>query len=126
MRIPICVALGVTTILFGILGVNACCMVHVGSGERNGIVVKLADEGFFKKTHELEIIRGGMNGGSGSFGVKPFYATIPNDRDFQTLQSAYEQQKEVYVTYDEYMLTFASECNGSEEHCSFVSSVRVK
>lgn len=54
MRIPICVALGVTTILFGILGVNACCMVHVGSGERNGIVVKLADEGFFKKTHELE------------------------------------------------------------------------
>jgi hypothetical protein len=119
----------VVMILLLLIGLSceACSGKHTSHGVRNGNVVKLANEGWFWKTSEVEIIRGGMNTGSGSFGVKPFYATVTNQNDLNKLQWAFDQQKEVVITYDEYFFTpFSSECDGEDEHCSYVSSVEVK
>lgn len=109
------------------LSCNACSGKHTAHGTRNGNIVKLAEEGLFWKTEEVEIIRGGMTTGTGGFGVKPFYATVTNRDDLAKLQKAFEQQKEVVITYDEYFFTpFSSECSGEDEHCAYVSSVEVK
>ena len=51
------------------------------------------------KTWEAEIIRGGMNGGSGSFGVVPFDFTIEDDKLAEECQNAMRQQTEVLITY---------------------------
>ena len=36
-----------------------------GGGEKNGTVTKLAVSGIFCKTNEMEIVRGGLNAGTG-------------------------------------------------------------
>ncbi len=67
-------------------------------GEKIGTLVKVNKQGIFIGTHEAELIRGGMNNGSGSFG-KPFDFTIENENDLDIAKEALEQQKAVKIKY---------------------------
>jgi hypothetical protein len=68
-------------------------------GEKVGIIVKLGKQGAFIKTNEAELIRGGMNNGNGSFGVRPFDFTIEDERLLRIVQKAFDEQKEIKITY---------------------------
>lgn len=68
-------------------------------GEKIGTLVKLGHQGKFIKTWEAELIRGGMNGGNGSFGTQPFDFTIEDDKLLLIAQKALDQQKTVRVRY---------------------------
>ena len=65
-------------------------------GEKIGTLVKIANEGFWWKTHEGELIRGGMNDGSGSIG-KSFHFTIERDDIFEIAQKAMNDNKQVHI-----------------------------
>ena len=41
---------------------------YYGNSQRTGQIVKISEEGFINKTTEVEIIKGSLNSGSGSFG----------------------------------------------------------
>lgn len=99
------------------------CNRFTGSGEKVGTVIKLAQEGYWYKTWEAELVRGGMNGGSGSFSVKPLHVTISDESLLPKVQKAFDEQKEVVVTYVEYANAFStySECN---DGCKFLTSIR--
>ena len=62
-----------------LLSMVYCVNFSHGTGEKIGQVVKLSQEGIIRKTWEAQLIRGGMNGGSGSFGTVPFDFTIESD-----------------------------------------------
>ena len=69
-----------------------------GNGEKVGIIVKCSDTGIFIKTHECDLIRGGINNGNGSFGGI-FSFTSENKSDWDILKKSLEEQKEVKITY---------------------------
>lgn len=73
-------------------------------GEKIGNIVKLSKEGMFIKTNEAELIRGGMNDGSGSFG-KPFHFTIEDEKLLITVQKALDEHKAVRVKYHKELAT---------------------
>jgi len=58
----------------------------------------------FIKTNEAELIRGGMNDGSGSFG-KPFDFTIEDERLLGIVQKALDEHKSVRVKYHKELMT---------------------
>ena len=84
-------------LLFGSVG----CGVNAspGDGTKIGQIVKLTKTGLFSKTYEAEIIRGGMTGGSGAFGVTPFDFTIESEEQAKTVQDYMDHQTEVIITY---------------------------
>jgi hypothetical protein len=101
---------------------------HVtGNGNRVGTIIKLSDEGWWHKTHEIEIVRGGMTSASGGFGVKPFFATISDDYTYQRAQQYFNSQTEVEITYTEtFGSWWASQCDGDDEDCAFVTNIRAR
>jgi len=92
-------------------------------GEKVGTVIKFAQEGYFAKTWEGEIVRGGMNGGSGSFSITPLHFTVMDESLIPKVQAAFDSQKEVVVTYEQHaiLFTFTSECT---DGCKFLTSIR--
>ncbi len=88
------------------------CTHLVNSGEKVGTVIKASQQGFFFKTNEVEIVRGGMNAGSGSFSVTPLNGTVHDDKLFKQLQDALENQYEIRVQYRDYFWTPISSDNG--------------
>ena len=83
-----------------------------GSGEKIGSIVRLQRTGMFCKTWEGEIIRGGLNSGSGSMG-SIFHFTVEDEGVAQQVQKAMETQQEVKITYREEALWFCrSDSNG--------------
>jgi hypothetical protein len=92
----------------------------VTNGEKIGTIVKIAQEGFFNGTWEAELIRGGMNSGSGSFG-SPFYFTVPTEEMVKQIQNAMDSQKQIKVHYHQ---TLCLPWN-SGSHCTFAISAEV-
>ena len=72
--------------------------IKIGTGEKRGIIVKAATEGFWNPTHEAELIRGGMNGGSGGFGTTPFHFTYSQSQA-SNVEAFMSSGAEVIVTY---------------------------
>ena len=62
------------------LAVATTACWSMGSGEKIGVVTKLARHGVFCKTWEGQIVRGGLNGGSGVVGAA-FDFTIEDDAE---------------------------------------------
>lgn len=91
-----------------------------GTGEKVGIVTKLARTGFFCKTWEGQIIRGGFNSGSGAAGA-PFEFTVEDPKLLPIIQHALENQQEIKLTYREELMTFCR----SDSDDNFVTSVQV-
>ncbi len=69
-----------------------------GGGEKVGSIIKLNRQGFFCKTWEAEIIRGGLNTGSGVVGTA-FHFTIEDDSLAKQVEQAMNSQQEVRITY---------------------------
>jgi hypothetical protein len=117
------------SVIFGVaLVVVTICFIacgHVtGNGTRVGTIIKLSDEGWWHKTHEIEIVRGGMNAASGGFGVKPFFATISDEYTYQQAMQYFNTQTEVEINYTDLFGSFwSSECNGEDENCAFVLTI---
>lgn len=72
---------------------------ETGDGEKVGTIIKLSKQGGICKTWEAQMIRGGMNAGSGGFGIAPFDFTIEDERQLQAVQEAFDKQYEVRVHY---------------------------
>ena len=70
-----------------------------GTGEKVGTIIKLSRQGVFCNTWEAEMVRGGMNNGSGSFAVAPFDFTIEDASLIPKVQQAFNNQTEVKITY---------------------------
>src|SRR5690348_13417745 len=88
-----------------ILQLSGCKVTS--TGEKVGILTKVSRDGFIFSTWEAELIRGGMQGGSGSFGVKPFDFSIDDDLLIPRVKQALENQQEVKIKY----------------HCEWISAV---
>lgn len=95
------------------------CSGTPGDGEKIGSIVKLSRVGIFCKTWEAQIIRGGMNGGSGSFGTVPFDFTVEREEDVATVKRFMETQEEVLLRYRTEGI--ASACRTDEGH--FLTSI---
>ncbi len=90
-----------------------------GSGEKVGVVTRVvADSGVFCKTMEVEIMRGGLNSGTGVVG-SAFHVTVTNQKDFEFLSKAMETQQEVKVKYRK---EFATWCRSDSPENAFLSS----
>lgn len=70
-------------------------------GEKVGQVFSVNKEGFLSKTWEAELVRGGMNNGSGAFGIKPFDFTVPNDALVDQVKKYMEAGTEVIIRYQQ-------------------------
>lgn len=86
--------------LVALMLVAACAIsLSPGEGEKIGQVVKLSKVGLFSKTWEGQLIRGGMNGGSGSFGTTPFDFTVEGDSLVSLVTKYMQDQTEVVIKY---------------------------
>ena len=74
-------------------------------GEKTGRIVKIAKAGYVIKTWDGELIRGGLNDGSGSMG-RSFHFTIESDELVEKLKSAMESQKQINIKYHKEWITF--------------------
>lgn len=70
-----------------------------GDGEKIGQIVKLSKQGLINQTWEGQLIRGGMNGGSGAFGTVPFNFTVESDDLVAKVKQYMQNQTEVLVAY---------------------------
>ncbi len=70
-------------------GLGVLCLAgckDMGNGEKVGQIIKLNRQGFFCKTYEAELIRGGLNNGSGAASTL-FDFTIEDERLIPAVQS---------------------------------------
>jgi hypothetical protein len=91
-----------------------------GTGEKNGVITRVAQTGIFCKTWEAEIIRGGLNQGSGVMG-QAFSFTIEDKKLLPVLQNAFEKGLEVRIHYNTEMATFCR--SDSEDH--FLTAIEI-
>lgn len=87
----------VSSIAFGNTGHGFANMSH-GLNQKVGQVVKFGKQGILNDTWEGQIIRGGLNNGSGAFGgVLNF--TVEDDSLVEKVQEYMLSQKEVVILY---------------------------
>lgn len=91
-----------------------------GSGEKNGTITKLATTGFFCKTHEMEIQRGGLQGGTGVNGAA-FDVTIEDPKLYEIAKAAIKTGAEVQITYHTELNSFCR----SDSQDNFLTSIRI-
>ena len=84
----IVIALSIVLVNCGDCGNEA----HVGS------VIKLGKTGAFCKTWEAEIVRGGLNNGSGGVSTMAFNFTIEDPKLVDLVQDAFDKQYEIKVS----------------------------
>jgi len=102
------------------MGLLAGCTT-VPNGQKNGTIVKLAQEGIFNKTWEAEIVRGGSyTGGTGVQGAA-FDFTVSDPKLLDQVRDAFNSQKEVRITY--YKTAWCP--FSSENDCHFLKSIDV-
>lgn len=96
----VCIAL----VFACLLGVVGCQTKVMQQGTKVGTVIKLSQHGFLDscKTWEGELLRGGMQGGSGGFSTTPLHFTVNDPALLKQVQQALDEQYEVEVTYTEY------------------------
>lgn len=90
-------------VVFGCLALVGCG--DWGSGEKVGVITRLTKQGWFCPTWEAEIIRGGMNAGTGVMG-QAFHFTIEDPSLLPTVEAAFNSQKEVKITFHGERVTF--------------------
>lgn len=76
-----------------------------GSGEKIGSITRIQKTGVFYQTWEAEIIRGGLNSGSGVVG-NAFHFTVESEELAEKVKQAMLAQQEVKITYREEALTW--------------------
>lgn len=91
-----------------------------GGGEKNGTITKLAVSGKICKTNEMEIVRGGLNGGTGVNGAA-FDVTIEDPKLLKIAQDAIATGAEVQITYRTEWLTFCR----SDSNNTFLTGIKI-
>lgn len=94
---------GVVLVLTSSLTLTACW--DMGDGEKIGSITRLNRMGAFCKTWEGEIIRGGLNTGSGVMG-QAFHFTVESDALAKEVEMAMNTQQEVRISYRKEGYTF--------------------
>lgn len=100
-----------------IIGVSFLCLVlcgcwGTGDGEKVGQIIKLNRQGAFCKTWEAELIRGGLNNGSGAASTV-FDFTIEDMRLLPQIQDALDKQYEVKIHYNMELATLCRSDSGN-------------
>jgi hypothetical protein len=90
-------------------------------GEKTGKIVKVAKAGYIFKTWDGELIRGGLNDGSGSMG-RAFHFAIENEEVVEKLKLAMESQKQINIKYHQEAITFL---RTNDDGDYFVDSVEI-
>lgn len=78
---------------------------ETGNGEKVGTITRLNKRGFFCQTWEGEIIRGGLNTGSGVMGAA-FHFTIEDQRLVPIVQKMMDTQQEVKIRFRSEAISF--------------------
>lgn len=91
-----------------------------GGGEKNGTVTKLATSGVFCKTNEMEIVRGGLNAGTGVNGSS-FDVTIEDPALLKIARDAIRTGAEVQITYRTEFITFCRSDSGD----AFLTGIKI-
>lgn len=102
---------------------TSCNSTNPSNGQKIGSIVKLAHEGLFYKTWEGELIRGGMNDGSGSFG-NIFHFVIENQNLVNKALFAMENNKEIILIY--HCEAFSSLARSERDGPNFVDDIIIK
>lgn len=92
----------ILAIFLGCLLLQGCWETQ--QGEKTGVIVKLSKQGVIIGTYEAQIIRGGMNSGSGSFGA-PFDFTVEDKELLPIVREAMENQNPVLIKYHKEAIT---------------------
>jgi hypothetical protein len=101
-------------------GLAAAC-TPIPNAQKNGTLVKLAKSGMINKTWEAEIVRGGSyTGGTGVQGA-PFDFTISDPALLPKVQDAFDNQREVRITYHQSWPSFWSSDSGG----NYLDSIEV-
>lgn len=90
------------------------------TGQKTGVIVKLAKEGIFIGTWEAELIRGGFSNGDGVNG-QSFHFTVQNKNLVEKLKQYFENQKEVLISYHHEFIT----APGRGETKNFLDDVKL-
>lgn len=108
-----------------LIGGTGICYHVTDKGKKIGTVIKLSQSGVFVKTWEAEMIKGGMNGGSGAFGVKPFFFTVRDLNLLPAIEASFNSQKEIVLSYHEELacLWDSEAINKDEGACYYVDAV---
>lgn len=85
----------------------------MGSGEKIGTITRLSKRGVFCKTWEGEIIRGGLNSGSGVMG-QAFHFTIEDEILAKEVEKAMNSQQEVKISYHMEGVTWCRSDSGDD------------
>ena len=103
-----------------------CIIINTnpGTGQKIGQIVKLTKEGIFSKTWEGQLIRGGLNGGNGSFGTVPFNFTIETDSMASKANNYLTNQTEVVVKYR--IEGISSICRSGSGHGYYLTDIEPK
>jgi len=113
-------------LMFIVCIIGCGCTVNTPSeGEKIGRIVKLSREGFFCKTWEGELIRGGITDGSGSMGIS-FHFTVEADSArgqilLNLLHEAMQSQSEVILSYRSEAIV--SVCRSESTHPYFITNI---
>lgn len=95
-----------------------------GKGKKIGRIVKFSKQGMIYKTWEGELIRGGLNDGTGSFGTS-FHFTVEDSNMAEQAIYAFENQYEVIIDYRKEFIHSITRSEGSDAY--FVEKItRVK
>lgn len=86
--------------LLPLVGLTGCKTAKPTSGKKVGHIVKIADEGYIFKTHEAQLIRGGMSSGTGAVGMAPFDFTIQDNALLAIAEEAMVKNLEVEISYE--------------------------
>lgn len=101
------------TALFVLVLSLSACGVHSGNGRKVGQIVKVSTQGAFCPTIEVQLVRGGFNGGTGVNG-QAFDFTIEGQPDLEAAAQRYmDAGTEVEVRYHSYLATI---CRSDSDH----------
>lgn len=86
---------------------------EVSSGEKIGQITAIAEQGVFVRTWEAQIVRGGMNNGSGVTGQVTHFTIENNPALVESLTKAMNEGKEVKITFKTEMASFLRSDSGN-------------
>jgi hypothetical protein len=100
-------------ILIAMLSITLTNCGDCGNEAHVGSVVKLGKTGAICKTWEAEIVRGGLNNGSGGVSATAFNFTIEDQKLVDLVQDAFDKQYEIKVeAHDEAVTLCRSDSDG--------------
>jgi len=79
---------------------------EIAKGQKVGQIVEVSHQGFFIKTWECKIIRGGLDDGSGSFG-QSMWLTIEDDHLVEKAKTFMKKKTNIVLDYHQEALALS-------------------